>query len=76
MGCVKEDMHNPVVPRAYLALHVLAAVVLLGSGCAYFRPSQTEAERMQEEQAVAEREYLKGTFIDDLVRAAGNSLNH
>ena len=63
-----ERKKSPALP--------LAAVLLVCSGCAYFRPSQTEAERQQEEQTIAEREYLKGTFIDDLVHAAGNALNH
>jgi hypothetical protein len=31
---------------------------------------------MQEEQTITEREYLKGTFIDELVHGAGNALNH
>jgi hypothetical protein len=72
----KHDVLKRAVPRAHSALHLLAAVVLLAPGCAYFRPSQTEAQRLQEQQSIEEREYLKGTFIDGLVHGAGNALNH
>lgn len=77
MGRRKDhNLLKRVEPRGCWAFHVLAAALLLASGCAYLRPSQTESERLQEEQTIADREYLKGTFIDDLVHAAGNALNH
>ena len=62
--------------RDFLIVCTAVAVVLLTSGCAYFRPSQTEAERFQEQQNVREDEYLKGTFVDGLVQAAGSALTH
>lgn len=49
-------------------------VVLLSPGCAYFRPSLTEAERFQEQQSIRQDEYLKGTLLDGLVQAGGNAL--
>jgi hypothetical protein len=58
----------------------LATGLLFVSGCAYFRPSQTEAERLQEQQIVREQQYLSGTFVDGLVKTAGtaaaNAVNH
>ncbi len=55
-------------------LVTVVAVVLVGSGCAYFRPSQTEAQRLREQQSVRQDEYLKGSFLDGLVETAGNAL--
>ena len=62
--------------RAYSILASVASVALLACGCAYFRPSQTEAERFQEQQSVRKDEYLKGTIFDGLAQAAGSALNH
>jgi hypothetical protein len=52
------------------------AAVLLVSGCAYFRPSQTEEARLQEQERIAKDEYLKRSIFDGLVHAAGSYLNH
>ena len=59
----------------FLILCFLATVVLFGSGCAYFRPSQTEAERLQEQQSIRQDEYLKGSLLDGIVQAAGSFLS-
>ena len=61
--------------RACSSFFAAFAAVLFACGCAYFRPSQTEAERLQEQQTIRQDEYLKGTLLDGLVQAAGSSLN-
>jgi hypothetical protein len=61
---------------AWSILCTVLAAVLLVSGCAYFRPSQTEAERLQEQQSVRQDQYLKGTVLDGAVQALGSLANH
>ncbi len=60
--------------RKHLILCLLVAGVLFDSGCAYFRPSQTEAARLREQQTVRENEYLKGSLLDGLIQAGGTAL--
>ena len=55
--------------RAWPYLYVLAQAGLLTSGCAYFRPSQTEDARFQEQEEVAKDQYLKGSIFDGLVHS-------
>ena len=59
--------------RATLYLCGLAAALFLPSGCACFRPSQTEAERLQEQQDIREQEYLQGTLVEGLLKTAGEA---
>jgi hypothetical protein len=57
------------VKRAFANLCALATLIVLASGCAYFRPSQTQEQRIQEEQQIAKDEYLKGSIFDGLVHS-------
>ena len=51
----------------------LAVTVLIVNGCAYFRPSETESERLAEQRAIHEQEEYGRTLAGGLMKAAAGA---
>lgn len=65
-------------PYSRLAFSALATVLLLQTGCEYFRASESESDYMYEEDIIAQqqayRDSLPGALMNTAIQSAGNGI--